>query len=150
MFLRNKVTWLRLVLLSRARVTELRVELLSRLRVTEPRVELPSWPSVTELRFELPSRPSVTELRIELPSRPSVTELRIEFVSLFFGYKRRLVHEFASPHKFAEVLKVTWNVCQRIKQGIGLLTISVLAEGDSFGQAKQFLPWTSHLLTSSR
>jgi len=25
------------------------------------------------------------------------------------------------------------------------LTISALAEGDSFGQAKQYLPWTSHL-----
>jgi len=57
----------------------------------------------------------MTELRVELLSRPRVTELRVEFVSLFFGYKRMLVHEFASPHKFAEVVKVTWNVRQRIK-----------------------------------
>ena len=26
-----------------------------------------------------------------------------------------LVHEFASPHKFAEVVKVAWNIRQRIK-----------------------------------
>jgi len=33
-----------------------------------------------------------------------VIELRVEFVSLFFSYKRILVHEFARPHKFAEVI----------------------------------------------
>jgi len=61
------------------------------------------------------SRTRVTELRVKLLSRARVTELRVEFMSLFFGYKRMLVHEFASPHKFAEVVKVTWNVRQRIK-----------------------------------
>ena len=68
-------------------------------------------------------------------SRARATELRVEFVSLFFGYKRILVHEFARPHKFAEVVsyerilvhefarphkfadcsKVTWNARQRIE-----------------------------------
>jgi len=38
----------------------------------------------------------------------------------------------------------------RTEQGIGLLTIPVLAEGGSFGQAKQHLPWTSHFMKNSR
>jgi len=90
---------------------------LSRAKVAEPSVKLLSWPRVTEPCVKLLSWPRVTEVRVELPSRPWVTELRVEFVSPFFGYKRILVHEFARPHKFAEVLKVTWNVRQRIKPG---------------------------------
>jgi len=90
------------VLLSRARATGLRAKFLSRSRVTE-------------LRTEPPPRPRATELRAESSPRPRVTELLAEFVSPFFGYKRMLVHEFASPHKFAEVVKVAWNVRQRIK-----------------------------------
>jgi len=38
----------------------------------------------------------------------------------------------------------------RTGQGIWLLTILVLAEGGSFGQAKQHLSWTSHFLKNSR
>jgi len=70
---------------------------------------------VTELRVKFLSWAKATELRVELLSRAKATELRVELVSLFFSYKHILVHEFARPHKFAEVLKVTWNVRQRIK-----------------------------------
>jgi len=59
---------------------------------------------VTELRVKLLSRARVTELRVKLLSQARVIELRVEFVSLFFSYKRILVHEFARPHKFAEVI----------------------------------------------
>ena len=59
---------------------------------------------MTELHVKLLSRAKATELRVELLSRAKATELRVELVSLFFSYKRILVHEFARPHKFAEVL----------------------------------------------
>ena len=50
---------------------------------------------------------------------------------------------------FAQRPQTSSGASARTEQDIGLLTISALAEGDSFGQAKQYLPWTNHLLAGS-
>jgi len=102
---------------------------------------------------------SVTELHLVFVSQDKVTELRFEFVS-----RGRLSETYFVVN---DQSKATWNARQRIKpgstlprdlrwsttrteQGIGLLTIPVLAESGSFGQAKRHLPWTSHFLKNSR
>ena len=55
----------------------------------------------------------------------------------------------AKQHLASRPWDFQWSTT-RTEQGTRLLTIPVLAEGDSFGPAKKHLPWTSHFLKNSR
>jgi len=122
--------------MSRVRVTELRATLLSRFRVTE-------------LRVKLLSRARVTELRVKLLSRVRLSEISLVVNDQSKGDLERSSRDQARQSFASRPQDFQWSTT-RTEQGSGLLTISVLAEGSSFGPAKQHLPWTSHLLNSSR
>jgi len=100
----------------------------------------------------------VTGLHLEFVPQDKVTELRFGFVTvrdllcsqwLVLSDLERSSKDQARQHFASRPQDFQWSTT-RTEQGICLLTIPVLAEDGSLGQAKQHLPWTSHFLKNSR
>ena len=127
--------------MSRDRVTELCVELLSWARMTEPPVKFlasdrtPRWASVTAQCDRTPHR-VIWHGPVWQDSASSHLSHRSAKGDLERSSKDQ------ARQCFARRPQTSSGVSARTEQDIGLLTISALAEGDSFGQTKQYLPWT--------
>jgi len=94
---------------------------------------------VTELRVKLPSRARVTELRVKLPSRARLSETSLVVNDQSKGDLERSSRDQARQSFASRPQDFQWSTTIT-EQGSCLLTIPVLAEGDPFGLAKQYLP----------